>query len=90
MYRMSPALLTQLPDECADVLAALSWDGPESALRLNDLVARTGLPTGHVGRHLRTLERDRLAQYRGGSWQATLRGLRHPSVADRRPVAVAA
>ena len=90
MYRMSPALLMQLPDEAADVLAALTWDGPEGAVRLNELVARTGLPTGHVGRHLRTLERERLAAYRGGTWHATLRGMRHPDAEARRPVAFAA
>ena len=90
MYRMSPALMSQLPTEAADDLAALSWDGPDSAVRLNDLVARTGLPTGHVGRHLRTLERERLAAYRGGTWHATLRGLRHPDAEARRPVVAAA
>ena len=76
MMSMSPPLVAPLPAEAASVLAALVAESPHQGLKQNDLSARTGLPTGHVGRHLRTLERDRLARYQGGSWHPTLRGLR--------------
>jgi DNA-binding IclR family transcriptional regulator len=78
MLSMSPPLPAPLPIEVAAVLAELTDKSAAEGLRLNDLSSRTGLPTGHVGRHLRTLERDRLARYEGGAWHPTLRGLRQP------------
>jgi len=77
MDRNASALLAPLHPEVESVLATITADGPESSLKLNDLSGRTGLPTGHVGRHLRTLERDRLVRYSAGAWQPTLRGMRH-------------
>lgn len=77
MNRNASALLASLHPEVESVLAAITGDGAEASLRLNDLCDRTGLPTGHVGRHLRTLERDRLVRYSSGKWQPTLRGMRH-------------
>jgi hypothetical protein len=74
---MFSTLVGPLAPEVAAVLGALSGNPPESGLKLNDLSAATGLPTGHVGRHLRTLERDRLARYGAGVWHATVRGRRH-------------
>jgi DNA-binding IclR family transcriptional regulator len=65
--------------EAGTVLMALVSAGSEQGLKLNDLSQRTGLPTGHVGRHLRTLERDRLARYSAGCWRATARGEDHPA-----------
>ena len=59
------------------VLSALATSGLDARTKLNDLSAATSLPTGHVGRHLRTLERDRLARYEAGAWLPTQRGLRH-------------
>lgn len=80
MLSMSPTtLLAPLPAEVASVLSALTSDRTPSGRKLNELSEITGLPTGHVGRHLRTLERDRLARYAGGAWHPTLRGLRHPT-----------
>jgi DNA-binding IclR family transcriptional regulator len=87
MLSMSPPLLAPLPAEAEAVLMALTVDRPPNGLKLNDISARTGLPTGHVGRHLRTLERDRLARYEGGAWHPTLRGLRHPVEPPTHPVA---
>jgi DNA-binding IclR family transcriptional regulator len=77
MDRNAAALLAPLHPEVESVLATITAQGPETSLKLNDLCGRTGLPTGHVGRHLRTLERDRLVRYSFGAWQPTLRGLRH-------------
>ena len=77
MNRNASALLAPLHPEVESVLAAITDDGAEASVRLNDLCSRTGLPTGHVGRHLRTLERDRLVRYASGRWQPTLRGMRH-------------
>lgn len=75
MNRSASWLLAPLDVEAEAVLAALA--APGIPLRLNDLVASTGLPTGHVGRHLRTLERERLARYEAGRWAPTERGYRH-------------
>lgn len=77
-----------LPAEPAAVLAVLAAAGGQEAVRLNDLAACTGLPTGHIGRHLRTLERDRLARYAAGGWQITLRGTRLVAAATQ-PAAAA-
>lgn len=68
-----------LSAEAGSVLSALVSAGMDRGLRLNDLAEKTGLPTGHVGRHLRTLERDRLARYTVGTWRATHRGTDHPA-----------
>jgi DNA-binding IclR family transcriptional regulator len=65
-----------LSAEAASVLSALAADADYPGLRLNDLSDVTSLPTGHVGRHLRTLEADRLAAFAGGVWHLTLRGRR--------------
>jgi DNA-binding IclR family transcriptional regulator len=73
-----------LSEEAGTVLMALVSAPAEHGLKLNELASRTGLPTGHVGRHLRTLERDRLARYGAGAWRATARGADHPAV---RPLA---
>ena len=80
MDRNASALLAPLHHEVASVLAVLTAAGPEGRVRLNDISAGSGLPTGHVGRHLRTLERDRLVRYGAGAWQATLRGMRYAAV----------
>jgi DNA-binding IclR family transcriptional regulator len=69
-----------LSAEAGTVLMVLVRAAAGTGLRLNELSARTGLPTGHVGRHLRTLERDRLARYSVGMWRATARGEDHPAV----------
>ena len=68
-----------LSAEAGTVLVALVSSGSEQGLKLNELSQRTGLPTGHVGRHLRTPERDRLARYGAGAWRATTRGEDHPA-----------
>jgi DNA-binding IclR family transcriptional regulator len=68
-----------LSAEAGTVLVALVSHGSVQGLKLNDISAHTGLPTGHVGRHLRTLERDRLARYGAGAWRATARGTDHPA-----------
>jgi DNA-binding IclR family transcriptional regulator len=65
-----------LTDEAAAVLAAIADEPDPLGLRLNELAGATGLPTGHVGRHLRTLEGDRLASFGAGRWRLTLRGRR--------------
>ena len=80
MDRNASALLAPLHQEVAAVLAVLTAAGPEERVRLNDISAGSSLPTGHVGRHLRTLERDRLVRYSAGAWQATLRGMRYAAV----------
>jgi DNA-binding IclR family transcriptional regulator len=85
MNRNAAHLLAPLNEEVESVLAALAAGGTEQRLRLNDLAQVTGLPTGHVGRHLRTLERDRLARYASGAWEPTQRGVRH--AADVAPLA---
>lgn len=77
MNRNAASLLAPLSTEVEAVLATLAAGGLEAHIKLNDLSSRTGLPTGHVGRHLRTLERDRLARYHAGAWQPTQRGVRH-------------
>lgn len=66
-----------LGPEAEAVLATLAVKGLDASTKLNDLAKATGLPTGHVGRHLRTLERDRLARYGCGAWAATHRGVRY-------------
>jgi DNA-binding IclR family transcriptional regulator len=68
-----------LSAEAGSVLAALVAGAEKGGMRLNELAERTGLPTGHVGRHLRTLERDRLARYSVGAWAPTHRGTDHPA-----------
>ena len=68
-----------LSAEAGTVLMALVSAESHQGLKLNELSQRTGLPTGHVGRHLRTLERDRLARYGAGAWRATARGEDHPA-----------
>src|SRR4051812_17907660 len=86
MDRNASALLAPLHHEVAAVLAVLTDAGVDSRVRLNDLTAASGLPTGHVGRHLRTLERDRLVRCVAGAWQATLRGMRYAAVrGDQTP-----
>jgi DNA-binding IclR family transcriptional regulator len=90
MNRNAAALLAPLSEEVSSVLAVLVAGGPDTGFKLNDLSQATSLPTGHIGRHLRTLERDRLAQYgAGGAWHPTLRGMRHPlhQPADHAPIA---
>lgn len=65
-----------LPDQVSAVLAAIASEPDPLGLRLNDVAAITGLPPGHVGRHLRTLENDRLVGFGAGRWRVTLRGRR--------------
>lgn len=79
MWSTSPIRPVPLSAEAGAVLMTLVNAGSDHGLRLNELAQRTGLPTGHVGRHLRTLERDRLARYSVGSWRATPRGEDHPA-----------
>lgn len=79
MDRTAAWLLEPLQDpEAAAVLAVLATEGG-APRRLNDITALTALPTANVGRHLRTLERLRLAAYAAGAWRATERGVRHGS-----------
>ncbi|MFL5844211.1 MAG: helix-turn-helix domain-containing protein [Solirubrobacteraceae bacterium] len=77
MNRNAASLLAPLPEEVEAVLAVLAASGTETTVKLNALAGATGLPTGHVGRHLRTLERDRLVRYSSGAWLPTARGARH-------------
>jgi DNA-binding IclR family transcriptional regulator len=79
MNRTAAAQLAPLGHEAALVLVVLAACGPDGSLKLNELAGHTALPTGHVGRHLRTLERHRLVRYLSGAWQATGRGIRHAS-----------
>ena len=85
MDRNASALLAPLHHEVASVLAVLTEVGSDERVRLNDISSRSGLPTGHVGRHLRTLERDRLVRYAGGAWHATLRGMRYATISAQPP-----
>ena len=80
MNRNAASLLAPLHEEVEAVLAVLAIGGADISLKLNDLSSATGLPTGHVGRHLRTLERDRLVRYISGAWQPTLRGVRYAAL----------
>ena len=77
MNRNAATLLVPLGPEVESVLSVLAVGGLDASLKLNDLSSATGLPTGHVGRHLRTLERDRLVRYASGAWLPTQRGVRH-------------
>jgi DNA-binding IclR family transcriptional regulator len=77
MNRNAASLLAPLGPEAEAVLAVLAASGQDINVKLNALSAATGLPTGHVGRHLRTLERDRLVRYGSGAWAPTARGVRH-------------
>jgi DNA-binding IclR family transcriptional regulator len=86
MTSISPGPLP-LHAEAASVLAALSAESNPLGLRLNDLTATTNLPTGHVGRHLRTLEADRLASFGAGRWRLTLRGRRIAGELAATPIA---
>lgn len=88
MNRNAAWLLEPLGAEAELVLAALT--GTERPLRLNDLAAITELPTGHVGRHLRTLEAARLVRYASGTWAPSGRGARYafPEGPPRGRVAV--
>jgi DNA-binding IclR family transcriptional regulator len=86
MTSISPGPLP-LNAEAASVLAALCAEPDPLGLRLNDLSAATSLPTGHVGRHLRTLEADRLASFGAGRWRLTLRGRRIAADLAATPVA---
>ena len=65
-----------LSEQVSAVLSAIASEPDALGLRLNDVAAITGLPTGHVGRHLRTLENDRLIGFGAGRWRVTLRGRR--------------
>jgi DNA-binding IclR family transcriptional regulator len=88
MNRNAASLLAPLNPEVEAVLATLAAGGLDARLKLNDLSGATGLPTGHVGRHLRTLERDRLVRYDLGAWLPTQRGVRHAGdvVGELQPV----
>ena len=76
MHPHAASLPAPLGDEAASVLSVLAAAGEDTGVKLNALATATGLPTGHVGRHLRTLERERLARYAAGAWQPTNRGVR--------------
>ena len=88
MNRTHAVPLAPLGDEAGRVLVVLAEGGPDASLKLNEVAGRTGLPTGHVGRHLRTLERDRLVRYLSGAWQATGRGIRLATDIDDDPDAL--
>lgn len=75
MNRFNPGL-PALSEEAVSVLAVIAGEPDPLGLRLNDLTDATGLPTGHVGRHLRTLEGGRLVGFGAGRWRLTLRGRR--------------
>lgn len=77
MNRNAASLLAPFGPEVESVLSALADGGLDTSLKLNDLASATGLPTGHVGRHLKTLERDRMVRYACGAWLPTQRGVRH-------------
>lgn len=77
MHQNLTSVSAPLTPEVGSVLVALAAATPGASLRLNDLCTATGLPTGHVGRHLRTLERERLVCYSAGGWRPTMRGARH-------------
>jgi DNA-binding IclR family transcriptional regulator len=77
MNRNAASLLAPLGPEVEAVLSVLVAGGLDASVKLNDLSAATGLPTGHVGRHLRTLERDRYVRYASGAWLPTPSGMRH-------------
>jgi DNA-binding IclR family transcriptional regulator len=89
MNRNAAALLAPIAPEAEAVLATLAASGLDERLKLNDLSSATGLPTGHVGRHLRTLERDRMVRYLSGAWLPTPRGIRHATdvAGDLVPIA---
>ena len=78
-----------LSDQVSAVLSAIANAPDPLGLRLNDVATITGLPTGHVGRHLRTLENDRLVGFGAGRWRVTLRGRQTvaqlPASADPAP-----
>ena len=88
MHRHAAAALGPLGTEAEAVLVALAVAGRDLSLKLNELSGRTRLPTGHVGRHLRTLERHHLARYGAGAWRVTGRGFRHAAeiAGDRVPL----
>ena len=65
-----------LGEEAGAVLRALAYAPDPRGLRFNDIATLTSLPTGHVGRHLRTLEAERLIGFDNARWRATLRGRR--------------
>ena len=71
-FAQAPALSEQV----RAVLSAIADEPDPLGLRLNDVASVTELPTGHVGRHLRTLENDRLVSFGAGRWRVTLRGRR--------------
>ncbi|HZO37353.1 MAG TPA: helix-turn-helix domain-containing protein [Solirubrobacteraceae bacterium] len=77
-----------LTEQVGAVLSAIANEPDPLGLRLNDVASITGLPTGHVGRHLRTLENDRLVGFGAGRWRVTLRGRRVASglPAPQRPL----
>ena len=74
-----------LSDQVSAVLSAIANEPDPLGLRLNDLATITELPTGHVGRHLRTLENDRLVGFGAGRWRLTLRGRRLASELPATP-----
>ena len=65
-----------LSNQAGAVLLAIANEPDPLGLRLNDVTTITKLPTGHVGRHLRTLENNRLVDFGAGRWRVTLRGRR--------------
>jgi len=79
-----PQAPAPLNEEAESVLLALAGEPDPLGLRLNDLAAITELPTGHVGRHLRTLEAHRLASFGATRWRLSLRGRRMAAEAIER------
>lgn len=77
MNRNAASLLASLGPEVESVLSVLADGGLDTSLKLNDLASATGLPVGHIGRHLQTLERNRMVRYASGAWLPTQRGVRH-------------
>ena len=76
--------LPSLSNQVSAVLLAIANEPDALGLRLNDVASITSLPTGHIGRHLRTLENNRLVDFGAGRWRVTLRGRR---VASELPAA---
>lgn len=84
MWRKAVLRPLVLSPETQSVLEDLADHPEDTGRRINAIAQATGLAVSHVGRHLRTLEVDRLAREHGGLWSATPRGRLYvePSIAQ--------